>query len=41
MSKAKKLIIKKAIYHHDFKTTIITDKGYYQFFASGMQLKNN
>ena len=39
MSKVKDLQIKKLIAHKDFKTTIITNKGYYQFFACGMQTK--
>lgn len=39
MSKVKNLKIIKLIAHRDFKTTIVTDKGYYQFFASGMQVK--
>jgi len=37
MDKAKNLKVIRLIAHKNFKTTIITDKGYYQFFASGMQ----
>ena len=39
MSKVKDLQVKKLIAHKDFKTTIITNQGYYQFFACGMQVK--
>jgi hypothetical protein len=39
MKKANELKILKLIAHRDFKTTIVTDKGVFQFFASGMQNK--
>lgn len=40
MSKAKELKIERLIAHKDYKTTIVTDKGAFQFFAAGMQIKN-
>jgi|688.fasta_scaffold193986_5 hypothetical protein len=40
MEKAKALNVKKLIAHKDGKTTIFTDKGVYQFFAAGQQVKN-
>lgn len=39
MQKAKDLKIERLILHRDYKTTIVTDKGVYQFFAAGMQNK--
>ena len=32
--------VNKIIAHKDGKTTIFTDKGVYQFFAAGQQVKN-
>ena len=38
--KVKDITVKKLIAHKDGKTTIVTDKGVYQFFAAGQQVIN-
>lgn len=40
LNKAKELKVLKFISHKDGKSTVITDKGVYQFFAAGQQVKN-
>ena len=39
--KVKDITVKKIIAHKDGKTTIITDKGVYQFFAAGQQVNQS
>lgn len=41
MAKVRELKIERLIAHKDYKTTIVTDKGVFQFFAAGMQNKTN
>lgn len=39
LNKAKELKVLKFVSHKDGKSTVFTDKGVYQFFAAGQQVK--
>lgn len=40
LSKTNDCKVQRLVAHKDGKTTIFTDKGVYQFFAAGQQVKN-